>query len=81
MFYEGEAGLGLPGEPARSQAVPGAETPWLGQAPALPHSHTRRGLLVWKGHSCISTLLAWLPKVGGKGVVKAKKCNCSLKEE
>lgn len=36
MFYEEEAGLGLPGELARSQAVPGAETPWLGQTPALP---------------------------------------------
>lgn len=65
---QGAAGL-------TGRACPLAGCCWGLQAPALPGSRTRRGLQVWKDHTRVSALLAWLPKPGRKEVVKVKKCN------
>lgn len=69
MFYEeGEArrSLGSPGEPARSWAAARRWALCLG-------SRSRRDLQGWKSHTCISKLLAWLPKPGRQEVVKPKQ--------
>lgn len=80
MFYEGEARRcwAYRESPLARRLLLGAASPaqrrvlcW-GKRPLCPAPHTRRDLQVWKGHMCISALLAWLPKLGRK---EAKKCS------